>query len=589
MLWLATLLALAIAVSVIGPPLVSAADTGQGSPSANSNEGWVGPDDVYESDDNRAAADRTEDIVDYYNFNLPAIPSSSAITGIEVSVEGYQTGGYPARQADISLSWDSGSSYTTGAGAGVKTTDMPGNDSASEAIRIFGGAADTWGRTWAPADFCNDRFRVRLDTRLADYGTHLYIDHLQVRITYLPGPVIEGVTPGSARQGDSVSIVLAGSGLSGTSDLTVGAGVRVDNFTVDGPTQITAHVTVSPSATPGFRDITITNSIGSVTLPGVFVVNPRPVAGFGAERPTVYPDQEVQFVNRSAGDLPPLSFQWDFNNDGIWDSSDNNPSYAYALPGSYSVVLKVTDSALNTDMATMPDFIIVGRPAPDVTSLSPTQGMAGEFLNVLVSGTDFTDATSVSFGAGITVIGYTVDSSSRITADIMIDPEAVRGLRSVSIQTPRGCDTLTGFSVTLPAPVVEVVGPRSGFPGERCDIVISGTGFNEARMVDFGPGIAVKYFTTDSDNQITAHVAISPDAKRGVRDVTVMTASGACTLDKAFSVEKKAVSLWIWAMAIAIVALPGVIPFLLIMKRRKKEGGEQSPTERPISSHRRRS
>ncbi len=566
--WLATVMGLLIAVPFIGPTPVRAADTGQNSPSANGNVGWVSPEEAYSPDDKRAAADRTEDIIDYYNFNIPDIPSVAAITGIEVAIEGYQTGGSPPRQADISLSWDNGSSYTAGVGTGLKTTDLPGPDSASEAIRTFGGDGDTWGRTWTPMDFANDRFRVRLDARLADYGAHLYIDHVQVRVSYIPGPVIEGVTPSKALQGDSLTVTLAGSDLSGTSCLTLGEGITVQNFTVDGPTQITALVTVSSSAVPGVRDITVTNSIGPGTLAGAFLVNPQIVPDFGAERAAVFPDEEVQFVNRSVGGVAPLSYQWDFNNDGIWDSTSVNPCYSYALPGAYTVVLKVTDSEQNTDNISIADFVIVGRPAPDVSLLTPSQGMAGQDLTVVISGTDLTDVSSVSFGAGITVMSYSVDSNSQITVDIAIDGEACRGSRSITVQTPRGSDALTAFSVTRPAPVIEIFEPQSGVAGDTVDIVISGTGFDEAKRVDLGPGMTVKYFTIDSASQITAHVVISPDAEPGARDATVTTASGTYTQAEAFSVGKKS-SFWFGACMLILASLLG-LALLVAAKRRKK-------------------
>ncbi|MCD4745190.1 MAG: T9SS type A sorting domain-containing protein [Bacteroidales bacterium] len=50
---------------------------------------------------------------------------------------------------------------------------------------------------------------------------------------------------------------------------------------------------------------------------------------------------DVQFYNYSIGDIN--SYEWDFNNDGIVDSYDENPVYTYADTGWYSVNLKVYD------------------------------------------------------------------------------------------------------------------------------------------------------------------------------------------------------------------------------------------------------
>ncbi|OQX80672.1 MAG: hypothetical protein B6D61_01760 [Bacteroidetes bacterium 4484_249] len=50
----------------------------------------------------------------------------------------------------------------------------------------------------------------------------------------------------------------------------------------------------------------------------------------------------VQFYNYSIGDIN--TYEWDFDNDGIIDSNEENPAYTYADTGWYSVNLTVYDS-----------------------------------------------------------------------------------------------------------------------------------------------------------------------------------------------------------------------------------------------------
>jgi PKD repeat protein len=56
----------------------------------------------------------------------------------------------------------------------------------------------------------------------------------------------------------------------------------------------------------------------------------------------------VHFTDASTGYPYMTSWQWDFNNDGIVDSTDQNPSWTYASIGNYTVKLTVT-SSLGTD------------------------------------------------------------------------------------------------------------------------------------------------------------------------------------------------------------------------------------------------
>ena len=86
---------------------------------------------------------------------------------------------------------------------------------------------------------------------------------------------------------------------------------------------------------------------------------------------------------------------------------------------------------------------------PTITSVSPNQGNQGQTLSVTVTGTKFTGAKGVSFGSGIIVTSFTVDSDTQITANTVIADRALVGLRLVTVTGPSGKGILPGgFSVT---------------------------------------------------------------------------------------------------------------------------------------------
>jgi PKD repeat protein len=92
---------------------------------------------------------------------------------------------------------------------------------------------------------------------------------------------------------------------------------------------------------------------------------------------------------------------------------------------------------------------------PSITSVSPDSGHRGATQDVTITGENFTGTTTVSFGSGITVNGFTEDSDTQITADITIagvlTGGTMLGTRDVSVTTAGGTDTLTGgFTVTAP-------------------------------------------------------------------------------------------------------------------------------------------
>jgi hypothetical protein len=66
-----------------------------------------------------------------------------------------------------------------------------------------------------------------------------------------------------------------------------------------------------------------------------------------------------------------------------------------------------------------------------------------------------TQATLVTFGAGITVDSFTVDSATQITAQVTIDADATKGPRDVSVSVLETSGTLTNaFEAEAKATVV---------------------------------------------------------------------------------------------------------------------------------------
>ena len=56
----------------------------------------------------------------------------------------------------------------------------------------------------------------------------------------------------------------------------------------------------------------------------------------------------VQFTDASTGTAP-LTYAWDFNNDGSVDNTTKSPSYTYTTAGTYTVNLTVTNAAGHDD------------------------------------------------------------------------------------------------------------------------------------------------------------------------------------------------------------------------------------------------
>jgi ABC-type Fe3+ transport system substrate-binding protein len=175
---------------------------------------------------------------------------------------------------------------------------------------------------------------------------------------------------------------------------------------------------------------------------------------------------------------------------------------------------------------------------PTLTGVSPGSGKAGETISVTITGTDLTDASAVSFGSGITVDSYTVDSETQITATITVSSGATLGSRTASVTTLDGTGTkANAFTVESPlAPSVTGISPDSGEQAETLDATITGEGFTGATAVSFGDGVTVNSNTVVSDTQISANITIAPNATEAARDVSVTSAGGTGTGSGIFTV-----------------------------------------------------
>ncbi|MCK9592647.1 MAG: PKD domain-containing protein, partial [Methanoregula sp.] len=109
--------------------------------------------------------------------------------------------------------------------------------------------------------------------------------------------------------------------------------------------------------------LTVTNSAGSdseikYSYITVNEVPAAPVADFISNKRSGNAPLEVRFTDSSTH--TPTSWAWDFDNNGVVDSTDQNPKFSYSTPATYSVKLTVTNS-LGTDEVTKTDYITVNE------------------------------------------------------------------------------------------------------------------------------------------------------------------------------------------------------------------------------------
>jgi PKD repeat protein len=90
-----------------------------------------------------------------------------------------------------------------------------------------------------------------------------------------------------------------------------------------------------------------------------YVVRPELYADFVGEPLSGMAPLTVQFTDLSIGAVE--SWEWDFQDDGVIDSAEQNPVWTYTEPGTYSVSLTVTGPNGNDDVVQL-DYVQLEKP-----------------------------------------------------------------------------------------------------------------------------------------------------------------------------------------------------------------------------------
>ncbi|MGY2031528.1 beta strand repeat-containing protein [Nocardia gipuzkoensis] len=335
----------------------------------------------------------------------------------------------------------------------------------------------------------------------------------RVSYSYAGVPSLSSVSPnqGPTSGGNTVTLTLTGSNLTGATAVTFGA-TAATSFTVNSATQITA---VAPAGT-GTVQVTATTpggTSGSVfytytPLPALTAVNPSSGPAAGGTTVTLTGTNLTGATAVTFGATAATSF--------TVNSATQITAVAPAGTGAVQVTATTPGGTTNGVSDTY-------TPVPALTSVVPSSGPAAGGTTVTLTGTGLSTATAVRFGT--TAASFTVVSATQITA---IAPPGTATV-TVTVVTPGG--TSNGISYTYAGvPSVSGVSANQGPTSGGNSVTITGSNLTGATAVTFGTTAATS-FTIVSATQITAVV---PPGVAGAVNVTVTTPGGTSTLPSSY-------------------------------------------------------
>jgi hypothetical protein len=358
------------------------------------------------------------------------------------------------------------------------------------------------------------------------------------------------INPSSLPQAQTQNLTITGIDTTFSTSSVVSStssGVTVNTVTYNSPTSLTVNVTVSPTISLGYKNITVTTGTQVVSSNALFQVTTGPAAISNLNPATGAEGQSVQVIVTGSqthfSGATAASFGGGISVTGITVQSLTQATVNIFIPS--SVPIGAYDVTLTTggEVATILGGFTVGSGAPTITNVNPPTGTQGITTNVTLTGqfTSWVQGTSVaSFGSGITVNSLTVNSATSALANITISQTATLGSRTVTVTTGAQVASITGgFSVLAGVPALTTAAPGTIQAGATGNIVITGvfTNFQQAfTTVSFGSGITVNFVTVSSFTQLTANITAASNAAVGGRTIQVDTNSQDLQLSGAFNV-----------------------------------------------------
>jgi hypothetical protein len=321
-------------------------------------------------------------------------------------------------------------------------------------------------------------------------------------------PTITSISPDHGPLSGGTLVTVTGTNFTADSTVTFGA-TNAPTVTVIDSTTLTV---VSPPSS-GSVHVIVTTLNGMISSDDTFnyyatpaVTSVTPATGPGAGGTSVSISGSG-FLTADTVTFGATSVPFTYVNDGLITA---------VSPAGAGVVDVQVSGPGGSSAISAGDQFTYSAGAPMISMVSPSTGPVAGGTSVVLTGSDFSGATGVTFGT-LSASGFTVISSTQISA---ITPAGAAGPVDVIVTGPGGNSAPTTFTY-LSLPTVTGVAPNSGPATGGTAVTISGTDLTGATDVTFG-GVSATNVTVDSPTQITA---TSPFGV-GTVDVRVTTPGG---------------------------------------------------------------
>ncbi|MFD7408077.1 IPT/TIG domain-containing protein [Streptomyces sp. NPDC059866] len=324
-------------------------------------------------------------------------------------------------------------------------------------------------------------------------------------------PVVTSVSPSQGPPTGGTTVIVTGIDFTGVVIVRFGS-IPATSFTVNSSTQITA---VTPSGS-GTVNVTVTTTQGTSAQSVPFTYSTAPtLSSLSPNQGPASGGTTVTLTGTGFTNVTSVRFG------GVAAASFTVNSSTQITAVSPARAAGPADVTVTTSGGTSNALTFTYVAAPSITGLSPNRGPVSGGTTVTLTGTGFTNVTSVRFD-GVAATSFTVNSSAQITA---VTPAHAAGAAAVTVTTVGGTsdpDDPDAFFFYAALPTLTALDPASGPTAGGTTVRLTGNNLLGATAVLFD-GVAAASFTVDSATQITA---VTRSHAPGATEVTVITPGG---------------------------------------------------------------
>ncbi len=307
---------------------------------------------------------------------------------------------------------------------------------------------------------------------------------------------VTAVAPNFGSQGQTLNVAITATGthfIQGTTIANFGDGVQMNSLTITDATDAVANITISNTTPVGSRIVTM-QTVGEFAISDgpIFTIGPNNATLLsisqtqGSAVPAVVPQgfSGALYLIAAGTHFIPNATTVSISGVIVGDvnvTSLTTATVQVAVPASAPLGVQTATVATGGEIATLANAITITGATPALISVTPSSGVQGQALNVVITGNSFTNFVagqiSADFDGNISSPTVNVISPNQVSIPIVIASDANVGTITANLLSgPAGNVTIFPFSFTVTPSSASItnVSPNCVPQGGQVNLTVTG-------------------------------------------------------------------------------------------------------------------